>query len=159
MNDEIRKFRGSKEELMVEVEGLALRLVDLVNRADDYEIEQLQLKGIDTGVWFLLGQALAILGQAKELLKGEDPEKVALAWEELMEKKEARLDIVTVSKKTLRELADRAMQMWDSGFSGGCEDWPELCQALLEASPMVHKDFDIHSFLGVPQAEEEADGS
>lgn len=83
MTEEIQKFRGSPEELAVAIESMMLRLTDLVNQADDYDLEE--LKDIDVGVWFLIGQALAILGKAKALLLGEDPKKIAADWRKLME--------------------------------------------------------------------------
>ena len=87
MTKDIPKFKGSPRELEVEIEGMMLRLTDLINRADNYE----DLEDVDVGVWFLCGQALAILGQAKQLLRGDDPEAVALAWTELMEKEHPEL--------------------------------------------------------------------
>lgn len=83
MNDEIQKFRGSPEELAVAIESMMLRLTDLVNQADDYDLEE--LKDIDVGVWFLVGQALALLGKSKQLLLGEDPAAIAADWVKLME--------------------------------------------------------------------------
>lgn len=124
------KFKGSPEELMAEIDGLAFSFVGLINQAEDYE-----LKGLDAaGVWFVLGQAFSLLHHAKRLLEGEPSKDVAKDWRAVM-------DFVTVSKKTVKVLADVTEMTYEKGgYSKG--DWPDVEKALAEAGPLVKEDED-----------------